>query len=407
MAAPQPSSLPLQQEVTLTGQLLKRGHFVKSWRKRYFVLKGNILCYSVSDGSAEKGSFLLTKTTVVAESSLQEHCFALIDGKRELILVANDEAEMTEWMEALQETVTTQTFTYSTSKSIGSAKLNRIYPRQRDQNSLTVKVVRARGLSAKNKNNTSCPYAIIQVGSDKARSTTIGNQLNPTWNETFTFPFDRSQRFARVEIWDEDSGVAKDRFLGLIIIPLFMLPCRAPQSKWYGLGKRTSRSRVGGEVFIELSCNVEVELMAEKMLKDISRLPELSLLPYLNTPGLLNGNSNFNETVSYFPGEVLEDMSMHVIMKADLGGECFYSNGIMMLTNYRVIFVGASRLNASRRADAALQPDDPKGDICTYVTIGAIVQVSMGEEPDYLNPSLSVETIRLRTSDSRVSRCIY
>lgn len=389
-------------DVTLSGFLLKRGHFVKSWRKRYFVLLNNVLTYSVSEGSNEKGSFTLTKTTKVQENSLQRFCFELIDDKRELILIAADESEMIEWMEMLQETITSQSFIHSSTKTIGAAKLNRIYPRQRTENTLTIKLARARALSAKNKNNTSCPYAVVMVGSDKARSTTVDSQLNPTWNETFTFPFDRTLRFARIEIWDADSGVGKDRFLGMVIIPLFMLSSETPQANWFGLGKRSSRSRVSGEIFVEVSCNVDIETMAVTMMKDICTLPELSLLPFLDAPGMINQNPNISETVSYFPGELLEDLSMHVILKADIGGECFYSNGIMLLTNYRLIFVGASRLSAVRRCNTEKCTDDARGDICTYVTIGSIVQVSMGEEPDYLNPSLTIETIRIRTCDSRV-----
>lgn len=406
MSAQKASGVGPPDNVLLTGFLWKRGHFVKSWRKRYFVLRTNSLSYSVSEGSNEKGSFSLTKNTKLKESSMEKFCFELMDEKRELLLIAEDEAEMTEWMEMIQEALSAQSFIHSAvSKSIGSVKLNRLFPRQQTQNTLTVQLARARGLSAKNKNSTSNPYAIITVGSDKARSSTIDSQLNPTWNETFNFSFDRSFRYARVEIWDEDSGVGKDRFLGLAMIPIYMLPCNVPQANWFGLGKRSSRSRVSGEVFVEVSCNVEIELMAIHMFKDVCRLPELSMLPFLNNPGIINRNPNFKDVMHYFPGEILEDLSMHVILKTELGGECFYSNGILMLSNYRLIFVGASRINALRQCYGDI--DEDRGDISMYVPIGAIIQVSMGEEPDYLNPSLSIETIRLKTCDARVLTLLF
>jgi hypothetical protein len=439
----------------LKGFLLKRGHFVKSWRKRCFILRGSILTYSVHEGSGDKGAFQLTKTTRVAESSYQPYCFCLIDGKRELFVVAEDEAEMIEWMEALQGIITAQSFTHCGVQTIGAgagagaaqAGGTRVFAAAlRGKNTLTISLARAKGLSAKNKGNTSNPYVVLMVGAGKAKSSTVMGDLNPIWNETFTFPFDRTLRFSRIEIWDEDGG-GKDRFLGLVVIPLFMLSSGTPHGSWFGLGKRSSRSRVSGELFVEVSCNVEVETIAVNMLKDICQLPELSLLPDLCCPGLINRNIHFNEPIHYFPGEALEDMAMHVILKAELGGECYYSNGVMMLTNYRLIFVGASKLNASRRVDLNPVFQD-EGDICTYITFGSVVNVSIGsfdyflsvhneflikyddtscghylygacphilfisfftyfapigEEPDYLNPSLSIETIRIKTCDARVS----
>ena len=384
---------------SISGSLLKRGHIVKSWRKRWFILRGNTLRYSVTEGSEPKGFFELTKNTTVRESTLQPHCFLLTDGVRDLYMAAGDETEMTEWMESLQETILSQSFTASMSMGLGTVRLKRTIPALENANTLTVRLGMAKGVTAKNKNNTSNPYAIVMVGSESSRSSTKIGELNPTWNEVFTFPFDRTLRFARIELWDEDS-TGKDRFLGLVMLPLFMLNSGAISGGWYGLGKRSPRSSVSGALFVEVSCNVEIEVVADQIFKDISKLPELSLLPYLDSPGLINRNFGVKNVVPYFAGEILEDMSMHVILKVDQGGETYYG-GLMALTNYRLIFVGASRLNSSRRGGTEVDLED-NGDVCMYVSICSIVNVSIGEEPDYMNPSLSINTMRLKISDSRV-----
>eukprot|EP00163_Fabomonas_tropica_P032513 TRINITY_DN8210_c0_g1_i2.p1 TRINITY_DN8210_c0_g1~~TRINITY_DN8210_c0_g1_i2.p1 ORF type:complete len:169 (-),score=21.22 TRINITY_DN8210_c0_g1_i2:419-925(-) len=112
------------------GWLSKRGHFVKSWKNRWFVLRGKLLYYfekpradlsalrkhyRVEEDTPEvlgtrlKGTIPLTGASVEAcEVSGKEHAFSItgtLNGK-DFFLVAANGPELQEWLEAIQECIT-------------------------------------------------------------------------------------------------------------------------------------------------------------------------------------------------------------------------------------------------------------------------------------------------------------
>jgi Ca2+-dependent lipid-binding protein len=108
-----------------------------------------------------------------------------------------------------------------------------------------IKIIRARNLMAKDSNGFSDPYVKVTMGLSSVRTTTRKMNLNPDWGMVFPFDWDRSMRFAKIEVWDEDD-ISADDFLGSVLIPLYSLREGMSSVKWYPLGRRSNKSHVSG-----------------------------------------------------------------------------------------------------------------------------------------------------------------
>jgi predicted ester cyclase len=85
------------------GLLLKKGHFIRSWKPRWHVLSENSLQYfETQTKEIKKGEVLIDRTTsVVAEG---EFCFSIRTGEQVLDITASNEAERSAWMAAIRAT---------------------------------------------------------------------------------------------------------------------------------------------------------------------------------------------------------------------------------------------------------------------------------------------------------------
>ena len=91
-------------QVDKEGYLMKKGEGHKSYCKRWFVLKGNLLFYFEKKSDREPiGVIILEGSTIeLAESEMDEHfCFKIVFPSRSYLLSAESHDVMEQWMKSL------------------------------------------------------------------------------------------------------------------------------------------------------------------------------------------------------------------------------------------------------------------------------------------------------------------
>jgi len=121
---------------------------------------------------------------------------------------------------------------------------------------LYVHLLEARNLARKDTFSKSDPYAVLSIhhkfdmslfGSSQ-RSTTINNNQNPVWNQTFVLNVrNPEQDLLRIKVYDYDH-LSFDDIIGTVDIPIFNLVANQPKDEWYQL-----HPTKGGQVHVILT----------------------------------------------------------------------------------------------------------------------------------------------------------
>lgn len=342
-----------------------------------------------------------------------------------------------------------------------------------------IRIIQARNLLAKDKDGFSDPYVKVTLGAATARTTTRKKNLNPDWGMVFPFTWDASMRFARIEVWDEDL-TSGDRFLGLVLLPVLPLRDGDTFTSWYPLGKRSTRSTVGGDIEIELVCTgmPDRQSKAWRLFYLVQQLPEFTI----NLASTKDGNGQIAldfESISMsrkactvgdtdsvsseedeesvvsaastkmasattklhgfplrFPPielEKLEDFSLRVHLKTVVNGMKCTTPGLLLLTNYRLIFLPnarvighcitecSNRTNSDGHSHTSNSQQATKSgglgsasagydqrcnavDLSTQIPIAAISDVSSTTDIEDSGPHAgsAFETLRVATTECRV-----
>ncbi|KAF8686084.1 hypothetical protein HU200_043690 [Digitaria exilis] len=122
---------------------------------------------------------------------------------------------------------------------------------------LSVRVIEARNLRAMDSNGFSDPYVKLQLGKQRFKTKVIKMNLNPTWDQEFSFLVGDIKDVLKLDVYDEDI-LKMDDFLGQLRVPLEDVLAADDLSlgaKWYQLlpkGK-TDKAVDCGDICVSIS----------------------------------------------------------------------------------------------------------------------------------------------------------
>ncbi|XP_054858736.1 multiple C2 and transmembrane domain-containing protein 2 isoform X2 [Eublepharis macularius] len=114
---------------------------------------------------------------------------------------------------------------------------------------LQVKLLKAVDLLAADFSGKSDPFCVLELGNGRLQSYTVYKNLNPEWNQVFTFPVKDIHDVLEVTVFDEDGDKPPD-FLGKVAIPL--LSIRNGQQSCYVLKNKDLELPSKGLIHMEL-----------------------------------------------------------------------------------------------------------------------------------------------------------
>ena len=455
-----------RDNLVYAGQLYRLGNSLKSkilrsWTKRLVELRDDVLYYYNSKGAV---TLTLNGNITFEDSNLRHFCFCLTDQLtgESYYFAAENGAEKEIWAEKIRFVIMKSRHLYNRSarSAIVSVAVRKEY---QSRPILLISVNRARNIVDKDIGGTSDPYVTICVGSSLVKTEIRKKTLNPEWNASFSFDLNRSCRYAKIEVWDKDITKSDD-FIGTVLISLLPLRDGYNVRKWFPLQRKSSRDFMRGEIELEItySGDPDPDKYSYHFFHSIQTLPDLKLnlinkdlfssfdtINYNsnneNTSNVTENintnekiNTNINETdnsnrLSELPPqpqnqslfqsdsfpwsfppielEQLEDISVRTQLSSTSYSSSVISKGILLLTNYRLIFLPMTRIITEDKSInynkylihnlISNGTNDPNMlDLTTYIPLGCIYSISLSTEPDLAgNPPY--EILKIKTVDNR------
>ncbi|XP_077514652.1 multiple C2 and transmembrane domain-containing protein-like isoform X3 [Amblyomma americanum] len=119
-----------------------------------------------------------------------------------------------------------------------------------DVGHLIVKVYKAQGLASADLGGKSDPFCVLELVNSRLQTHTEYKTLSPEWNKIFSFKVKDIHSVLELTVYDEDRD-KKCEFLGKLAIPL--LKVKNGEKKWYGLKDRKLKTRVKGQILLEMT----------------------------------------------------------------------------------------------------------------------------------------------------------
>lgn len=207
----------------LQGELLKRGHFIPSWRRRVFTLRhdylsGYTLSYCTPGTVRVRGAIKISLGTTVRQLSSVSNGFVVeTAGQPEYALIASSPEERQQWMDAIETAKCASIVESGRGTEMGTSGSPTSGVAELGGSTIRCTVIEARNMTISQRSEV---YVHIAVGS-YVRRTKIGMLSalgdKTIFCESLSLPFQRSNLFAVVDIADQEQ---RGRVLGRGIVPL-------------------------------------------------------------------------------------------------------------------------------------------------------------------------------------------